>query len=307
MEGTVWLRVLLLAVAVSICHGHGRLIEPPSRASAWRMGWPTPIDYNDNEGSCGGFSHQHQVNGGKCGVCGDGWEENPRPHEAPGGLYATGTLTRQYNQGQVITLTADITSNHRGYFEVRLCPDPKVEATQDCLDKHPLMLADGSGFKYKISLYTGKHTIQLVLPPTVVCTHCVLQWRYVAGNNWGVCPDGHGELGCGLQEEFRACADVTILPAYLRNGLPMPITPLNGHQERSTESHPKSIHTNEEGQHLPACRAVGMWKQLPGADVWCFKNCVHTPGRCPATHCECEPSLLEGPSGANFEMDLKSK
>ncbi|XP_068250185.1 alpha-amylase-like [Palaemon carinicauda] len=37
-----------------------------------------------------------------------------------------------------------------------------------------------------------------------------LQWRYVAGNNWGICPDGSGSLGCGPQEEFRACADVAI-------------------------------------------------------------------------------------------------
>lgn len=40
--------------------------------------------------------------------------------------------------------------------------------------------------------------------------NCVLQWRYVAGNNWGICSDGKGALGCGPQEEFRACADITI-------------------------------------------------------------------------------------------------
>lgn len=40
--------------------------------------------------------------------------------------------------------------------------------------------------------------------------NCVLQWRYVAGNNWGICPDGKVALGCGPQEEFRACSDITI-------------------------------------------------------------------------------------------------
>ena len=30
------------------------------------------------------------------------------------------------------------------------------------------------------------------------------------GNNWGVCPDGSGAVGCGPQEEFRGCADVSI-------------------------------------------------------------------------------------------------
>ncbi|MPC86955.1 hypothetical protein E2C01_081800 [Portunus trituberculatus] len=111
-------------------------MDPVSRASAWRLGWPTPIDYNDNEGFCGGFNHQYEVNGGKCGICGDSWEEDPRPHEAPNGLYATGTITKQYTQGQVFTLAANITTNHRGHFEVRICPDPKVEATEECLHQY---------------------------------------------------------------------------------------------------------------------------------------------------------------------------
>lgn len=38
----------------------------------------------------------------------------------------------------------------------------------------------------------------------------MLQWRYIAGNNWGMCEDGTGAVGCGAQEEFRACADINI-------------------------------------------------------------------------------------------------
>jgi Glycosyl hydrolases family 18 len=38
----------------------------------------------------------------------------------------------------------------------------------------------------------------------------VLQWKYVGGNNWGICPDGNGAVGCGEQEEFRACSDIAI-------------------------------------------------------------------------------------------------
>merc|ERR1712098_674476 len=34
--------------------------------------------------------------------------------------------------------------------------------------------------------------------------------RYVAANNWGVCEDGTGKVGCGPQEEFRACSDISI-------------------------------------------------------------------------------------------------
>ncbi len=33
---------------------------------------------------------------------------------------------------------------------------------------------------------------------------------HLLGNNWGLCPDGEGRVGCGPQEEFRACADIAI-------------------------------------------------------------------------------------------------
>lgn len=38
----------------------------------------------------------------------------------------------------------------------------------------------------------------------------MLQWIYIAGNNWGICAHGEGAVGCGEQEEFRACSDVAI-------------------------------------------------------------------------------------------------
>lgn len=61
-------KILFLILANLICHlpygeGHGRLIEPPSRASAWRYGFNTPANYNDHELFCGGFTKQYQGNG----------------------------------------------------------------------------------------------------------------------------------------------------------------------------------------------------------------------------------------------------
>lgn len=61
------------------------------------------------------------------------------------------------------------------------------------------------------------------LPEGLTCTQCVLQWRYVAGNNWGNCPNGTGMVGCGPQEQFRGCADVAINV----DGVPDPSTIVN--------------------------------------------------------------------------------
>lgn len=49
-----------------------------------------------------------------------------------------------------------------------------------------------------------------MLPPGLTCSQCVLQWRYTAANNWGMCANGTGAVGCGPQEEFRACSDISI-------------------------------------------------------------------------------------------------
>lgn len=59
------------------------------------------------------------------------------------------------------------------------------------------------------------------LPDGLTCVQCVLQWRYIAGNNWGTCPNGTGMVGCGPQEQFRGCADIAITP----DGMPDPSTP----------------------------------------------------------------------------------
>ena len=79
--------LLLLLVTFDMVSPHGRFVEPPSRVSAWRFGFPTLANYNDHETNCGGFGRQWQRNGGRCGVCGDPYDEaQPRAGEG-GGKY----------------------------------------------------------------------------------------------------------------------------------------------------------------------------------------------------------------------------
>ena len=69
------LLLLLTGTTVTIVSGHGRLIEPPSRSTMWRYGFSNPPNFNDHEIYCGGFTRQWRTNGGKCGVCGDPWDQ----------------------------------------------------------------------------------------------------------------------------------------------------------------------------------------------------------------------------------------
>ena len=204
---------------------HARLTEPPARTTAWRFGFGTPANYNDHETNCGGFSRQWTKNGGKCGECGDAWDmPRPRPGERGGrwddndndddddndnnDRWGRGVTVRRYTPGQLLEVRVDVTANHRGHFQFGLCPDTGEE-TETCFRRHPVQFEDGSE-KFFIRQGTGTHRLRLRLPAGLSCAQCVLQWRYVAGNNWGLCPDGSGQVGCGPQEEFRACSDISI-------------------------------------------------------------------------------------------------
>lgn len=210
MKTLTALAALWLGCWLPTARAHGRLIEPPSRATAWRYGFDTPHNYNDHELYCGGFSRQWHSNGGKCGVCGDPWDQKPpRAHEY-GGKYGRGVVVRKYLIGSSVELRVELTANHNGYFEFRLCPRME-NVTQECLDEHPLLREDEER-QPRFYPRDGNriYSMKYKLPAGFECVRCVLQWRYVAGNNWGTCPDGTGAVGCGPQEEFRACADVSV-------------------------------------------------------------------------------------------------
>lgn len=208
--------IYILYVAISNwfseVKGHGRLVDPPSRSSMWRYGYKNPPNYNDNQLYCGGAQVQYEMSNGKCGVCGDPWP-GPRDNEE-GGKYANGIIVRTYDPGEEITVTVELTASHKGYFQFKLCPrnDPLQKTTQRCLDNYVLELADGSGNRYYIPNKNGYQTlvVKLRLPENVKCRDCTFQWKYNAGNSWGVDSSGRGCLGCGNQEQFYGCADIAI-------------------------------------------------------------------------------------------------
>lgn len=81
-----------------------------------------------------------------------------------------------------------MTANHFGYFEFRICPMKVkgIEVTQDCLNKHLLLMEDNSS---KLYPGPGNRIFEgfFKLPDGLTCAQCVFQWKYIAGNNWGDC------------------------------------------------------------------------------------------------------------------------
>lgn len=107
----------------------------------------------------------------------------PRPNEHLG-EHGKGIITRRYKQGQNFTASVELTFSHLGYFEFRLCNLTNENKTEpeDCFDQNLLSLSDGSGVQFPVMEFEAHwYNINLTLPRDVTCTHCVLQWQYVAG------------------------------------------------------------------------------------------------------------------------------
>ncbi|CAL1530979.1 unnamed protein product [Lymnaea stagnalis] len=298
----VTLAAAILGCLIGRGLGHGRLWDPPSRSSMWRQEYGTPINYQDNELFCGGFNHQLQL-GYKCGICGDPYD-GPRDNEE-GGKYATGTITRVYQQGQRVTFKIDLTANHKGYFEFKICPtnDPKVKTTQECLDRYPVPLSDGSGTRYTLTSGDSRmYDIDVTLPAGLSCDQCVVQWRYHAGNSWGRDPDGRQCVGCGYQEEFYGCADIKILPGSGQNLATPPSSAPRRAPSSATSGHTLNTgnQINPGGSILKGSTQAGqqggtvnggqiMCRGVSGSkdfETWCQLNCQM--GNCPQDLCVCE-------------------
>lgn len=84
---------------------------------------------------------------------------------------------RSYAQGQQIEVVVDVTANHYGYFEFRICnvDGLKGDATQKCLDKRLLTDSNDQTQIYIQRGYFGKIKTTVNLPADLTCKHCVFQ------------------------------------------------------------------------------------------------------------------------------------
>lgn len=148
----------------------------------------------------------------------------PRNNEL-GGYFGQGVIVKTYTRGQTFNALVRITANHMGgRFEFKVCNlDVDTKESDACFDKNGV-------FTYTLTSTASQDFVFPVTLPNITCKRCVLQWTYIVGqyfillndwrilghhiftaNSWGYCPDGSGRLGCGPQETFRTCSDISIL------------------------------------------------------------------------------------------------
>ena len=108
-------------------------------------------------------------------------------------------------QGSYIPIIIDITANHQGYMEFKLCANNDIwmDPDQRCFEALPPLRVGNPDSTDPASLknwgrampihdhVTGLRLMYIQLPVEVEsCEQCILQWTYHCGNNWGKCPDG---------------------------------------------------------------------------------------------------------------------
>lgn len=202
--------IISLVTIIGCIAAHGTVYDPVDRQTRWRYNSSAPVDNDDVGLNCGGSTVQWNKNGGRCGLCGDNYEApTPRSHEL-GGHYGEGIIVRTYNSSAPLPVRVLISANHRGYFEFQLCNLDNSAETETCFDQTRMRLTNGSDRYVLPSTSRGWFNVTLQIPSGYHCKHCVLQWTYVAGNNWGWCANGTGADGCGPQEHFRGCSDIRI-------------------------------------------------------------------------------------------------
>ncbi len=93
--------------------------------------------------------------------------------------------------------------------------DSNSDATQECLDQHLLTIVGTDSTKFRDVRKYGSEaiTVRVQLPSDFVCQHCVFQWKYTTGNNWGTDPiTGQSGIGMGIENEtFMGCSDISII------------------------------------------------------------------------------------------------
>ena len=62
------------------------------------------------------YFQRFKKNGGKCGTCGDPYDD-PHPEHEAGGRFATGSIVRYYPEATShIPVTIDVTAHHKGKY-----------------------------------------------------------------------------------------------------------------------------------------------------------------------------------------------
>ena len=111
----------------------------------------------------------------------------------------------------MIDLHLDITAHHKGFFEFKICKMEPSDFTENAAcfesDESIMTLDDGKQQWDVTGGSTGHYYGKVRLPDDLSCDHCVIQWRYHAGNTWACDENGN----CGTGSFRKKCFEISLL------------------------------------------------------------------------------------------------
>lgn len=128
-------------------------------------------------------------------------------------MMALNITTRNYFPGSSVDLMIEIVANHGGAFTFEMCwrGDWNTIETEECFEELQVSgKEEGETYQLDPASGTGLFSMSVDLPNNKTCDRCILRWHWRSANNWGVCDDGTERVGCGHQEVYRNCADVSV-------------------------------------------------------------------------------------------------
>ena len=215
MNKMILISFALVAIFIISVNGHGRLLKPVNRGSAWRI-FPREFPYveQDETDMCDNSKKDRPMH---CGVCGPVYKNDPagsfqviirsqnynKTHYSfeKGSRYYTGKPVATYKKGQTVETMIDINAGHCGEFEFRICNADGIEDPTDaCFENNILSSTDGRKLfnqnqraclglpddrigstillltnNRKMSNESVSNVYQIVLPPYLTCKHCIFQ------------------------------------------------------------------------------------------------------------------------------------
>lgn len=191
--------ITLALTALAACvNGHGRMIFPINRASAWRERRPGfPKNIADTQW-CGvkkdGVLLENERNV-TCGIAGpiyNGKIQGASKVFLPefgkafdlysfeyGSEMYRGTIVETFKSGQVVDAKVRVGGNHPGWIEFRLCEAPEdADPTMECFENNKLHFTVDNSTRVELNsvdIIDFVHTYPVKLPEGLTCEHCVFQ------------------------------------------------------------------------------------------------------------------------------------
>lgn len=173
-----------------------RLMDPASRGTLWKRGYPIPSRSEENALYCGGHKHQELIEYGS--------------------NFGKGDVTKIFSAGGSAEFEVDQSNiqSENAYIEFKICPSNNSleHEPQDCFDQHPVSLLEGGGYRYRLHR-RNKARVKVKIPNDIVCNFCVLQYHIHEGSDELHLERARGP-GTESQNDFYGCSDIAIRHDY---------------------------------------------------------------------------------------------